>query len=84
MMAGWISVEDRLPDEGVRVLVFCKVAGPCVAYRGIETWGLEEGEQPTVKWLIETDPVPVDCHRSGLWDEVVAWMPLPPPPEVTK
>jgi hypothetical protein len=78
----WIPVDERLPDEGVRVLAWCEVAGPCVAYRGIETWGLEDGEPPSVKWLMFHEPAPVDFYRSRLWDRVVAWMPLPEPPEV--
>ena len=76
----WIPVEERLPEDGVRVLVWCEIAGPCVAYRGIETFALEDGEQPTVQWLMFSEPAPVDFHRSDLWDRVVAWMPLPEPP----
>lgn len=81
-MTQWIPVAQRLPEDGVRVLVWCDIAGPCVAYRGVETWALEDGEQPSVQWLMEHEPAPVDFHRSDLWDRVVAWMPLPEPPEV--
>lgn len=81
-MAEWIPASERMPDEGVRVLVWCEVAGPCVAYRGTEPWGLDDSEMPSVTWLMFREPAPVDFHRSDLWDRVVAWMPLPEPPDV--
>lgn len=71
LLPRWIPVRERLPDEGVDVLV----ASPCpnsnVPNIDIASWG-SEGEQETV-WRES------DCGRIY----PTHWMPLPEPPEVT-
>jgi hypothetical protein len=77
----WIPVTERIPADGVRVLAMCEIAGLCVAYIGVDPWD----EEPRFKrWCAETEPVPVDCHRIALWDNVTHWMPLPAPPTASK
>ena len=68
----WIPVEDRLPENGVRVLAFNMRAKN--KYIGI--------------WTREKDPGDGnDCwfDSAGWWyafDEITHWMPLPKAPEV--
>ena len=68
----WIPVEERLPENGVRVLAFNMRAKN--KYIGI--------------WTREKDPGDGnDCwfDSAGWWyafDEITHWMPLPEPPEV--
>ena len=66
----WISVKERLPDEGVEVLVYCcyfkdncsQEIASLDSYGGIQYWDLE-GRQ-----YLEME-------------DVTHWMPLPEPPE---
>ena len=35
----WISVEKRLPDVGVEVLVYSEIVGICVGYYDVDAFG---------------------------------------------
>jgi hypothetical protein len=63
----WIPVSERLPEAGVRVLIFCPLAEPnevaAAVLRHEGMWRMDDGEV-----YGETEPT----H----------WMPLPEPPEV--
>jgi hypothetical protein len=66
----WIPVSERLPEAGVRVLIFCPLAEPnevaAAVLRHEGMWRMDDGEV-----YGETEPT----H----------WMPLPPePPEVSE
>ena len=64
-MSEWISVEDRLPEEGLEVLalVLCE--------DGLHMYDLTEVDEAEKKtWLI-----------SGSQVKVTLWQPLPEPPE---
>ena len=63
---GWKSVEERLPEEYVRVLVSYQ-EGVCSAYYSFESWS--------------SDPSGSFATDSIIFD-VTHWMPLPKPPEV--
>ena len=64
-MSKWIGVSERLPEPGVRVLIFCPLAEPnevaaaCLRHEGL--WRTDDGDV-----LGESEPT----H----------WMPLPEPP----
>lgn len=74
----WISVHDRLPEEGERVLICADVDDEedkiAIAYRMIREW--TEDEWIWRAW--ETLGHSVDYED----EEVIAWMPLPEPYEV--
>lgn len=73
---GWISVKDRLPEEGEEVLVFGqylndipKVLGVKSRYKGDQDWKYTwEGSD---EWVYRED-------------DVTHWMPLPEPPKEEK
>ena len=74
-MSDWISVDDRLPDIGDRVLV--NLSGDLIVLElreEIPTY--EEAFLPFYYWH-----EPYDEMLDIEYDEVVHWMPLPPPPE---
>lgn len=76
-MSEWISVEDRLPEVGDRVLVFEETCfGP---FQSIDEW-IEYTEMPvefssativTGHGWADSDP-----------EEITHWMPLPPNPSI--
>lgn len=71
MASEWISVKDRLPEDGVEVLA-CK--GALVALDGgfasrYVAW-LDYDTNPP-QWIISGEPT----------DEITHWQPLPAPPE---
>ena len=69
-MAEWISVKDRLPEAGSRVLVFDETS------EEFDLWSLEPRES---EWC------PIGWYDSAGWfrrgDEITHWMPLPEPPK---
>lgn len=69
MIENWISVEDRLPNEGANVLVYIPFRGSHLHYVSYMESGL---------WY-----VPTMYGRSSL-NDITHWMPLPQPPEVEK
>ena len=74
-MGEWISVEDRLPDPGVEVLVFEKWCDtPFIAYLHLE-YG----------WMLNTDFCEVRgdaCLDDNITqNDCTHWMPLPEPPK---
>jgi hypothetical protein len=69
----WISVNDKLPDIGVKVLCFCPDrADPDAPYDDIFTGHRDE-------WMGTPEPVFVD-YEFIKW-AVSHWMPLPLPPK---
>lgn len=65
-MSQWISVKDRLPEQGKNVLVFA--LSPAIKTKEIVIDRLEDGENKLV-WM----------YTHG-WYTVTHWMPLPEPP----
>ena len=72
MSGEWISVSERLPTEGVDVLVSSPCPNSDTPNIDIASWG-SEGKQGTV-WR------EADCGRI----EPTHWMPLPAPPTDAK
>jgi hypothetical protein len=73
----WISVEDRLPEPGSRVLMYCTHM-----YHRPEDYTVEEGWFGTLndmpdRWYILTD----SCCNDDEEGEVTHWMPFPERPE---
>ncbi len=68
-MNEWISVEERLPDEGVRVLV-CNIYGGSLPNQGDTGYVVDHGVMEDGEWCIQDD----------LFFHVTHWMPLPEPP----
>ncbi len=66
----WISVDDRLPDEGAHVLVYGQKRN-AVEYRVGEGWRAAYWSDPGrgVIW-----------HMGPSEADVTHWMPFPPPP----
>ena len=67
----WIPVEERLPEEGVRVLV-CNIYGGSLPNQGDTGYVVDNGVIEDEEWCIPDDP----------FFHVTHWMPLPEPPEV--
>jgi hypothetical protein len=64
-MSEWISVEDRLPESGEKILVWCSVKGSWFSgfftkYDDFVIWAIYEG--------------------SAISSNVTHWMPPPEPP----
>lgn len=64
-MSEWVSVKDRLPEVGSRVLVSCD-DGVCSAMWFLDQWSM--------------DPIG-SYAMDGLIYNVTHWMPLPEPPK---
>lgn len=66
-MREWISVEDRLPEDGIEVLAYTIAHSVRVLKRNnlMDDWDVTDRKNA--------------CIRS---DYVTHWMPLPEPPEV--
>ena len=71
----WISVKNKLPDEGKTVLVARKYVQPGHKERRY----VETAERIGFEWVSETDEYKL--HRQ-FHTQPYAWMPLPTPPEV--
>jgi hypothetical protein len=70
---GWISVEDRLPKNGVPCLVVYSGVVQFVAYaRVCHGFNCSEGYAWTTMEEIEADDIPDE--------QVTHWQPLPAPP----
>lgn len=67
----WIPVGERLPEEGVRVLV-CNIYGGSLPNQGDTGYVVDNGVIEDEEWCIPDDP----------FFHVTHWMPLPEPPEV--
>ena len=70
---GWISVEDRLPEQHKKVL--------CFGYKPITTRGVK-GSHPM--WHIaryDGDKFPHPNRNGGILDYIAHWQPLPTPPK---
>jgi hypothetical protein len=67
----WIPVEERLPEEGVRVLV-CNIYGGSLPNQGDTGYVVDHGVMEDGEWCIQDD----------LFFHVTHWMPLPSPPDV--
>lgn len=65
----WISVKDRLPEIGHRILVTHRTSGDYANLKVMEAWRISDDEYC----------VPEDY--SILAHDVDYWMPLPEPPE---
>jgi hypothetical protein len=66
MSDGWISVEERMPEEGVEVIVSLRSPRTRHRMQTLGTWDLGE-------WVLD---IGGDRHR-----DVTHWMPAPPPPD---
>jgi len=69
--SGWISVDDRLPDSGVMVLVLAN-GKPNKNVTLVNAYELAEYDQDG--WILDTWPEWMDA-------DVTHWMPLPEPPK---
>ena len=67
-MMEWISVEDRLPEDGEWVLMFC------VEFSGVDKYraGFYHGDNDGLSWL--------SAANAFGFPTVTHWMPLPDPP----
>lgn len=64
-MAEWLPI-DTAPKDGRRILVRCRLIGPCVASAG---W---DNDSPNdIRWGVVND----------VYAEPTHWMPLPDPPK---
>jgi hypothetical protein len=70
---GWISVKERLPEEGLEVLIFGKILNDISKVLGVRA--RFQGDQKS-KYTWESE----DIHIYTQYD-VTHWMPLPKPPE---
>lgn len=64
-MSEWISVEDRLPEEGERVLIH-RIGEPISI-----DYTIDLTPEPPI-WA---------CLWDDEWAKVIHWMPLPEPPK---
>ena len=73
--SGWISVEDRLPDDATWVLVYAQF--PDLESR-VVTMAFFEGanDEGEIFWLCHND-----TKKLSEWEGVNYWMPLPEPPK---
>jgi len=70
-MKEWISVKDRLPEAGVRVLFF---------ERGMISIGFKNDADPESNWWCDCMNRDRDGDYLDCW-ETTYWMPLPEPPQ---
>jgi len=76
-MHKWISVKDRLPEDGQQVIIFIFVENGAVSERGTSSDYKDmkiAHHQPSNRWY-SYDNGMVSSHA------VTHWMPLPEPPE---
>ena len=76
----WISIEDRLPDDGDIVLFFTKNSKMIVGELHI----LEFHKTNEETGIEQIDTYYTVKGKFGLFNDVTHYMPLPEPPEVTK
>ena len=68
-MSGWISVNDRLPEDGIHVLTYCPQEKE-VKVNYLVILGLDEHEKTIAPFWACTYEDDIISH----------WMPLPEPP----
>lgn len=75
-MSEWISVDDRLPELGVEVLVY----KPASKWGKIQfdTW--DEQHEAPLSWSSATIPTGFGWNDTDDFYDITHWMPLPPPP----
>lgn len=71
---GWISVKDRLPEKGKRVLVYCAY-DPYITIASF--YGTEAPSSLGTGFVFEEVPL---GHVSHFYHDVSYWQPLPVPP----
>lgn len=72
--AGWISVKDRLPEEGERTLTL-----------EIPSSGNPTFADYRIDYIVLFDEGPIwACRLADEHSKVTYWMPLPSPPEITQ
>ena len=74
----WISVKDRLPEEGVEVLIYCN---PDIV-QAVFSVGYWKGSFDVTDYM--NDGFVPDrriCKQGSDYDYVTHWMPLPEPPK---
>lgn len=71
----WIKVPDRLPEPWVDVLVWCQNLGASSSFE------MDEYYAAIDRWCIWTDDHPPSFRTTRFFGVVIAWMPLPSPPE---
>lgn len=73
---GWISVKDKVPEFGVRVLVSCTQYGVITGNRASE-------DSSGTEWRLGMrDPSPYSVYYSEARSKnVTHWMPMPPGPQ---
>lgn len=69
LTSGWVSVEERLPEVGVRVLT---VEVGAEGEKRISAGHWEDGEG--IGWVTDV------TGESMVWPTITHWRPLPPPP----
>jgi hypothetical protein len=69
-LRGWISVSERMPQFGVKVLAYC------------ESWGTN-ADHPFLAHHGGAIGF-IDTRRGSLMGGVTHWMPLPEPPEANR
>ena len=77
-MNNWISVKDRQPEDMDNVLCWYEYRAMKGTHEGemIQTYGIGYYFKQTKSWHGEVG--------NGYDTRVIAWMPLPEPPEVTE
>ena len=79
-VGAWVSVNDRLPEDGTECLVIVKYGNDPKFYRVIDTWRMQrEAPVSFSSATIETGLM-WDDHD---FDDVLFWQPLPAPPALT-
>jgi hypothetical protein len=72
----WISVAERLPEEGRKVWCF----GDGEQFKG--WWKMQRIVNCPERriWYVDTMSLDADTHTDESWVEATHWMPLPEPP----
>jgi hypothetical protein len=74
-MGEWISVDDRLPELQMRVLIYGRTIYPQSAQVPFLVMG------GVLLWIDENGPAWSGDIAAGYYAEVTHWQPLPTPPD---